>query len=1247
MQYGLIIPKSYDSVPSYSSSIYSIYATYNESTGLYEFSKTFEDDDVYGVYSIDRVSVTDENNNSVSFDEIDIMFKFAEERTDTFNRLKSATNLKWSGDAHCKFKLPQEMKGTFELSIINVNSGQRYTVNYVKLLGDTSWTETVGCDYFYLIDPEPGKYYFTVKIIGDEESVFDGPLAKSGIFEYKLPSAIIDNCESFLWKDEAETYPVAYFKWPADKKYLQSAQVEWYFRGEGGETSKTCGSRYTVSYDEKSQCGYIELPDVILQNYGKGYYSYKVRFISNNIIQCSTGNWSELSQECYVGSVAENVKSKLENIDLSKTPNEVKQDVQSISTEELKEAMLSDESTVNKLREIESMIGTYVDVAVEDGISIFNSSNISTVGAGLNEQETEGNITLSIGHAKEEDIIPSMFDSTIAVKFSMELNNVKNTDNLKVPVLLDIPVPDNINPSQLVILHYHNSTNSPEVVYPFVYQVGNQWYAQFVVTSFSDFAMTEYVGKVKAELDEYLIMKVDETLKVNVYNAPDTDVIAQWRVTDVDGNPFISGDEIISVDDLGNVTALKEGTAYVCAELSIDGGETEITRCRIDVLPKEDAVSLVTDVSLIESKADIELFSTNYTKVPILLEMQQLLNVQSILPDIEIERPLNSGSIIKSAKFADSTVDAMFELKVSDDRTLDIVPRYSSLESASLVKSSYKSAIIVNVDGKEFTTDVLTLSIKKTVPRLKASSLKFNTVLPEAIQSITFTGGTVTAIEPDIEAAAKAKKPAIPEFIDGCETNRMTLAEGAKGSGKLYLLAVLEGWSVKVPITVNYSISTSYMKMTFKPGTVTLKPGTYDSVKVNATVSPNAFAECVTELGRITEGSGKSMKTYANGEALNVSVNGNVITVKPVLNDGKAHTYKVYMSMCGKEFGFTVKTLAENAKPTLLVKQTGAIDTGIKNSPVTLACTLKNFNADSGESYNIRIMQYKAKTKTSPEVNNDVTDSFTVQLSGNKINLTEKNKGSLEKGYTYYAYVSAEISGEEKTNEVMTKLNVKWTDTAKVKPTVSLKAAGTIDVIRPETEIKLTPTIKNCYTYSLKSEELVFTKTVGKTITVLDGTALPFEISVRDGSFIIKIKNGATINHKMEKYSVELKTELDGKQVTSKTVKLNVKQGNAKVTADVKQVQMLIKDRYSQGQFKLNVADKTISEISNVKLDAAGEKMFRLVNLGQNGYAIAYKDDVIPNVKSGTTKTVKLSVFFNGNETATANATVSLNVKLK
>ena len=44
-----------------------------------------------------------------------------------------------------------------------------------------------------------------------------------------------------------------------------------------------------------------------------------------------------------------------------------------------------------------------------------------------------------------------------------------------------IPIPEEIHPAFLVVLHYHLSDREPEVISPYVYQAGNRWYVHRIL----------------------------------------------------------------------------------------------------------------------------------------------------------------------------------------------------------------------------------------------------------------------------------------------------------------------------------------------------------------------------------------------------------------------------------------------------------------------------------------------------------------------------------------------------------------------------------------------------------------------------------------------------------------------------------------------------------------------------------------------------------------------------------------------
>ena len=111
----------------------------------------------------------------------------------------------------------------------------------------------------------------------------------------------------------------------------------------------------------------------------------------------------------------------------------------------------------------------------------------------LNNKDDDAEaITLEIDKPEKQHVIDELYDSSVAVRFSMTLTNVEDPKNLDVPVKITLPVPDSIHPDFLVILHYHVD-GSHEIIYPFIHEMNGMWYADFVLTSFSDFVLTERI----------------------------------------------------------------------------------------------------------------------------------------------------------------------------------------------------------------------------------------------------------------------------------------------------------------------------------------------------------------------------------------------------------------------------------------------------------------------------------------------------------------------------------------------------------------------------------------------------------------------------------------------------------------------------------------------------------------------------------------------------------------------------------
>lgn len=349
----------------------------------------------------------------------------------------------------------------------------------------TSMPEWMSSEHFIWDDFESGTYKFAVTAIGDNITYCDSETAESASWTYVRPSAKVATPSAPVW-----SWPNMSWTAPADMTGVEEYEVEMYF-AENAESEPYCiYSHYVGSNTESS------VIDVEVQQHGVGFYSFRVRALSSDITVYCNGDWSEMSEPYNLKKLSDGVEGELESI-LSNggTADQIRDSVSNLDDEDLKSAMLADQDNtgaVQKIADLEAAVGVNTNIAVSEDAPAIDQSKVSIVGAGLNTLENSNeDITLNIGAPESEDhVLPALYDSTVSVSFSMDLDNVADTENLEVPVKITLPIPENINPDFLVILHYHVDGTMEEIM-PYVYSEGGQYYAAFVLTSFSDFVMIE------------------------------------------------------------------------------------------------------------------------------------------------------------------------------------------------------------------------------------------------------------------------------------------------------------------------------------------------------------------------------------------------------------------------------------------------------------------------------------------------------------------------------------------------------------------------------------------------------------------------------------------------------------------------------------------------------------------------------------------------------------------------------------
>ncbi len=495
-----------------------------------------------------------------------------------------------------------------------------------------------------------------------------------------------------------------------------------------------------------------------------------------------------------------------------------------------------------------------------------------------------------------------------------------------------------------------------------------------------------------------------------------------WSVENPDGV------NVIEVSGDGCVTPLNAGTAYVVASLNTGDG-TLTARCRVDVTGTAGSEDVL-GVDLGTKKVTTELYSTDYAKIDILLLLEQ--NEVALFA-----MPADNGSAITGAYLEDENARQFFELRVKDDRQLLLVPTQEALDNAKGVKSSYSSKIVVLVNGVEYhTDDAVTISVKKTMPKLKAANLTFNPFYTEQSQALTITGGTVTKVE-----------GTTPDWLT-MDGTKLTLSNAPKsGSANLNLLVYTTEWAI--PVNVKASVKLSYKAPRLKLSASSVTLSETDSLGV--TLKLTAGKQSLEELNV------KSVTLPAGFEDTELNLYTGEIALVPI---GEIPTGKqaVRVSFYGTDSVLDLPLRVNKRTPTLRLSKTSV-----------------SLNAELGDSMTLKVTATPADLDLAKVTVTNPSEALEVSPVNENGEFTVTVKqGSASKAS--YALMVQAPTGKA------TKLTVK-TLAAGQKVTMSLKAAGSIDLTFPEKGVALQPKYRN---YAGELENVVYTLALKQGKVTLD-----------------------------------------------------------------------------------------------------------------------------------------------------------------
>lgn len=366
-------------------------------------------------------------------------------------------------------------------------------------------------------DRESGDYYFTVQAVGDEELYADSPVVTSPIWHYERPEAELTTPTSLHWEGQTAC-------WSDESNNAADLYgYEIQFRCVAPETEAETGTKYTLTMDELSSDGLKHtLQDWVKDLLGSGTCQFRLRAVSGDITRFRHSQWSAFSAESTQLTAPSTVAKALEQLLThyqpeagSTTLGEAQANALKSAVAEKKDALASTLCTgdggstkvAEKLQALEALVGGPASVTVtENAPAAIAQSGVSIVGASLNG--TAGSaVTLKIDKAETVSVEapnnPAQYHNTIP--FSMTLEGVDAQEQhqpLAVPVLITLPLPNNINPSFLVLLHKIGDDWQEIFPYQIFYdETLEQDCVRFTVTSFSDFAFAQRLSCGIQQLD--------------------------------------------------------------------------------------------------------------------------------------------------------------------------------------------------------------------------------------------------------------------------------------------------------------------------------------------------------------------------------------------------------------------------------------------------------------------------------------------------------------------------------------------------------------------------------------------------------------------------------------------------------------------------------------------------------------------------------------------------------------------------
>ena len=519
---------------------------------------------------------------------------------------------------------------------------------------------------------------------------------------------------------------------------------------------------------------------------------------------------------------------------------------------------------------------------------------------------------------------------------------------------------------------------------------------------------------------------------------------------------------ILDVDEEGVLTPRTAGTAYVKA--TVKHGTYEFsTTCRVLVVNEE--AQELKEVTLISTNAALELYKTSGFQLRIHPQLGDKAStyaydadrVDSYDADEDDETDETDealGHLIQSAKFGskdknddivlNDDMNDLFDLEVMDDWSLWLIPTDYAVENPDKVKSSYKSKIVLyTADQELLTEETLNIGVKKSLPKLTASQLTINGFYDEKTYMPDIKGATVTGIYKEADHANSW--PSWLEIDEGPEGQLYVNPDVTTktANAKVWLSVETEQWAI--PASVQLPVKLIYQAPAVKLASSGITISQSDSYGVKDKLISQDKSLDLKALG-VVDARVEDDRLTADYDAENYQ-----LTFYPS-SDSYKGTFKtnVYVDIEGSNRDLVLPLTVNMRAPEMRVSRTNVTLNTLYGDNAVLDINMTPADAAVPEQEEEPVVTFRKGSKyVAADGQLDVTydrEKKTVSISTN---------ASTKPGANYR--VTLNPVGHKPVVIAVKTLALN------TRPTVTLKATGSLDLTYYKKGIKLTETFRNMF----------------------------------------------------------------------------------------------------------------------------------------------------------------------------------------